>query len=38
VREYAKQKGLENNTALEQGMEEKAREFREKGAEIYHKV
>jgi phosphomethylpyrimidine synthase len=38
VREYAKQKGLESNTALEQGMEEKAREFREKGTEIYHKV
>ncbi|ADJ27230.1 phosphomethylpyrimidine synthase ThiC [Nitrosococcus watsonii] len=38
VREYAKQKGLEHHTALEQGMAEKAQEFREKGAEIYHQT
>ncbi|ABA59275.1 phosphomethylpyrimidine synthase ThiC [Nitrosococcus oceani] len=38
VREYAKQKGLKHHTALEQGMAEKAQEFREKGAEIYHET
>lgn len=39
VREYAHQKGLENDhSALEQGMAEKAQEFREKGVEIYHKA
>jgi phosphomethylpyrimidine synthase len=38
VREYARQKGIESSTALEQGMAEKAREFREKGTEIYHKA
>lgn len=37
VREYAKQKGIESNAALKQGMAEKAREFREQGTEIYHK-
>jgi phosphomethylpyrimidine synthase len=37
VREYAEQKGLEEAKALEEGMREKAVEFREKGAEIYIK-
>ncbi len=35
VREYAAQQGLEEERALEVGMEEKAAEFREGGAEIY---
>jgi phosphomethylpyrimidine synthase len=35
VRDYAAQKGLEEATALEAGMREKAEEFRQKGAEIY---
>jgi phosphomethylpyrimidine synthase len=35
VREYAAQKGLEDATALEEGMREKAEEFRRKGGEIY---
>jgi phosphomethylpyrimidine synthase len=35
VRDYAAQKGLEEATALEEGMREKAEEFRRKGAEIY---
>jgi phosphomethylpyrimidine synthase len=35
VRDYAAQKGLEEATALEEGMREKAQEFRQKGAEIY---
>ncbi len=35
VREYAEKLGLEESEVLEQGMAEKAREFAEKGAEIY---
>jgi phosphomethylpyrimidine synthase len=35
VRDYAAQKGLEEATALEAGMRDKAEEFRQKGAEIY---
>jgi phosphomethylpyrimidine synthase len=35
VRDYAAQKGLEEAAALEEGMREKAEEFRQKGAEIY---
>jgi phosphomethylpyrimidine synthase len=35
VREYAEQKGLEEAKALEEGMREKAEEFRQKGSEIY---
>jgi phosphomethylpyrimidine synthase len=35
VREYAAQKGLEDGKALEEGMREKAEEFRQKGGEIY---
>jgi phosphomethylpyrimidine synthase len=37
VRDYAVQKGLEEAKALEEGLREKAVEFREKGAEIYVK-
>jgi phosphomethylpyrimidine synthase len=35
VRDYAAQKGLEEAQALEEGMREKAEEFRQKGVEIY---
>jgi len=36
VRDYAKDHGVANETdALAKGMEEKAREFREKGGEVY---
>jgi phosphomethylpyrimidine synthase len=38
VREYAREKGIESSIALEHGMAEKAREFREKGTELYHKA
>jgi len=37
VRAYAAQKGLDTAAALEAGLQEKAEEFREKGAEIYLK-
>lgn len=36
VREYAAQKGLEEQEALQQGMEEKAIEFVQKGSLLYH--
>src|SRR3989475_478088 len=35
VREYARQKGLDADSAIEIGLEEKAREFREAGGSIY---
>lgn len=35
VRDYAEKKGVEAGQALEQGMKEKAEEFRNKGSEIY---
>jgi phosphomethylpyrimidine synthase len=35
VREYAASKGLDEGTALEEGLQEKAREFVEQGASIY---
>ena len=38
VREYARQKGVNENQVLEVGMEEKAKEFRKKGSEIYQKI
>ncbi|MBI3624863.1 MAG: phosphomethylpyrimidine synthase ThiC [Candidatus Rokubacteria bacterium] len=37
VREYAQKKGLEEATALEAGLKEKAEEFRKSGSEIYVK-
>ena len=37
VREYAEKQGLSDEDALRKGMEEKSREFHEKGAEIYLK-
>jgi phosphomethylpyrimidine synthase len=38
VRDYAEQKGVEADAALASGLEEKAREFKDAGAEIYHKA
>ncbi len=38
VREYAQRKGLDPEQALSSGMEEKAREFREGGSEIYQQA
>ena len=35
VREYAKQKGLEESDAIAVGMKEKSEEFRDKGAELH---
>jgi phosphomethylpyrimidine synthase len=35
VRDYAAEHGVEETAALERGMEEKAREFRERGGDIY---
>jgi phosphomethylpyrimidine synthase len=37
VRKYAAQQGISEETALEVGMQDKAREFQEAGAEIYAK-
>jgi len=38
VRQYADKLGLDAEEALEKGMEEKAKEFIEKGAEVYHQA
>jgi len=38
VREYAAQKEIDEQAALEIGMQEKAKEFIEKGAEVYAKA
>jgi phosphomethylpyrimidine synthase len=38
VREYAAQKGLEDQAALEAGMQEKAEEFKKSGAKIYREI
>jgi len=38
VREYAKQQGISEDEAMQQGMQEKAIEFIDKGAEIYSKT
>jgi phosphomethylpyrimidine synthase len=35
IREFAKKEGLAEEEAIEAGLEEKAREFKEKGSEIY---
>jgi len=37
VRKYAAQKGIDENAAIEQGLREKAEEFKHVGAEIYSK-
>ncbi|MBJ7258467.1 MAG: phosphomethylpyrimidine synthase ThiC [Chthoniobacterales bacterium] len=38
VRRYAAEQGIAEDAALQQGMEEKSREFAEKGAELYAKA
>ncbi len=38
VREYAAEKGIKDEEALTQGMDEKSKQFLEEGADIYHKV
>ncbi len=38
VREYAAQKGVEEQAAVDAGMEEQAVRFREAGAQVYHEV
>ena len=38
VREYAKNRGVAVETAFDQGMEEKSREFREAGSKIYQQA
>jgi len=39
VREYAAQKGIESDAqALAEGMQEKAREFKTQGGQVYHKL
>jgi phosphomethylpyrimidine synthase len=39
VRDYAEQQGLDNvDDALEKGMDEMSKEFKEKGSEIYNKL
>jgi len=38
VREYAEKVGVDEQTALKKGMEEKSVEFKKKGSEVYHKA
>jgi phosphomethylpyrimidine synthase len=38
VRKYAAEQGIAEEEALKKGMEEKAKEFVEKGAEVYAKA
>ena len=38
VRKYAAEQGLAESEALESGMQEKRKEFLEKGAELYAKA
>jgi phosphomethylpyrimidine synthase len=38
VRKYAKERGLTDAEAIESGMQEKRKEFLEKGAEVYAKT
>jgi phosphomethylpyrimidine synthase len=38
VRKYAAEQGIAEEEALKKGLEEKARQFVEKGAEIYAKA
>jgi phosphomethylpyrimidine synthase len=38
VRDYARDKGLEEESALHQGMAEKAEEFVKQGAEVYRRA
>jgi hypothetical protein len=38
VRKYAAEQGVSEQEALQKGMEEKSREFTEKGSELYAKT
>lgn len=38
VRDYAAKQGVTDDQALQQGMEQKSKEFKDKGAEIYSKL
>ncbi len=38
VRDYAAEKGVDEKEALKKGMDEKSQQFREEGADIYHKI
>ena len=38
VRRYAEEKGLNEEEAIERGLDEKSREFVEKGADVYSKA
>jgi phosphomethylpyrimidine synthase len=38
VRKYAAEQGVSEEEALQRGMEEKSKEFVERGAEVYAKV
>ncbi|MFN9490505.1 MAG: phosphomethylpyrimidine synthase ThiC [Betaproteobacteria bacterium] len=38
VRDYAEKQGVSESDALHKGMQDKAQEFKQQGAEIYHKV
>ncbi|MFN5802990.1 MAG: phosphomethylpyrimidine synthase ThiC [Burkholderiales bacterium] len=38
VRDYAQQQGVDETTALQQGMQEKAVEFVKKGGQLYHRA
>ncbi len=38
VRKYAAEQGVSEEKALERGMEEKSKEFVEKGVEVYAKA
>jgi phosphomethylpyrimidine synthase len=38
VGKYAAEQGVSEEEALQKGMEEKSREFQEKGAELYAKA
>jgi phosphomethylpyrimidine synthase len=38
VRKYAAEQGMNEQDALKKGLEEKSKEFVEKGAEVYAKV
>jgi phosphomethylpyrimidine synthase len=38
IRKYAAEQGISEEEALKKGMEEKSREFTEKGSELYAKA
>jgi phosphomethylpyrimidine synthase len=38
VRDYAREKGVDEKAALEEGMKEKSREFLDQGAKVYREA